>query len=186
MMKRRATSSVLTFILAAVLAVAYADDAHGQITPRPVPPTITITPAPSVPVSVLPGGIYTIELRPSLPDVGRPINVTTTAPGVRITPLPDGPGGEIRMEVEVAATAPGGPATVQVTSEGRLEDLPLIVAPPPPPSAAELDHPHGESSDDEKKLKDQPTGLSAVSRFVIVFAVGLIVGVVVARRKRAR
>lgn len=137
-------------------------------------------------------GLYTIEFPSALPDLGTVLDVTTTAPGVTIRPLPEGPHGSTRFEVQVAETAPHGQAEVRVISEHRQADVPLIVVPPPGSPPSEAVHAHAELADDkdgERESEGQesrPTGFSRTTGFLVVFALGLLVGVVVGRRRPAR
>jgi hypothetical protein len=123
---------------------------------------------------VIPGGDYTIQFRPS-PDIGRILDVTTTAPGVTIRSLPDGSDGSIQRQVQVADSAPPGPSTLRVAGERGQNDVPLVVVPPPEREIPESGHPHGESEDNNR-----------IGRLLIVLVIGIVLGVLVARKRSPR
>lgn len=155
--------------------------ALAQTVVPPIP--ISVTPIGMTRVSVQPGGRYTFEVPRLATSSLRPIDLISSAPGVTIAPLPNGPDGTIRRKVQVSADAPLGETAVQVVTDQGEKDVEVIVVPPHPPgeSGVEGDRGEGDSTGTvADKSKDRHSG----SRWgwLAVFGVGVVVGLVVRRR----
>jgi hypothetical protein len=147
--------------------------AGGQVVVPPAPP-VRITPVAPVQIPVIPGGDYTLQFRPS-PDIGRILDVTTTAPGVTIRPLPDDPDGSTQRQVQVRGSAPPGPSTLRVVGERGQNDVPLVVVPPPEREIPEPGHAHAESEDNNH-----------IGRLLIALVIGILLGVLLTRKRAPR
>ena len=161
-------------ILACAGFLASAHAAAGQRVAPPVAP-ITVAPVAPVPIPVVPGAGYTFHL-PQTPDLGKVIDVTTSAPGVTITSLPDGPDGSVQREVQVAGSAPPGSSTVRVVGERGQTDVPLVVVPPSPPEMSGPDPGDGDDAADGGGLL----------RLLAVLIVGVFLGLLFGRKKLTR
>jgi len=171
--------TTIRLVALAVLIPAVAVDAQVVRVPQ-----ITITPVGPVQVPLMPGGRYNIQL--PVPPRSPVLSVTTTVPGVTITQLPNGPGGEIRRQIDVLADAEPTRGELHIVTEGRDNSMPLIVVPPPPPPPpsppdVEIDTPDVDTADTIRLTDEKPffgrTGI------VLVFIGGIAVGAFVRRRR---
>jgi len=149
-----------------------------------VPPVrVSVTPIGMTPVSLQPGGRYTFEVPRVATSNLRPVDLISSTPGVTIAPLPNGPDGTIRREVQLSADAPWGETAVRVVTDQGERDIEVIVVPPNPPgeSGGEGDHGEGDSTGTvTDKSKDRHTGSGW--GWLAVFGVGVVVGIVVRRK----
>jgi hypothetical protein len=101
--------------------------------------------------------------------------------------LPDGADRSLRREVEVSANAPDR-ATIEVVSEGRKDDVAIVVGNPPPPPDYEPSHPPEHHSDTastalpEASTKHESDRGGGTPTLLGVFGVGLLAGILVKRR----